>query len=207
MADLRTGLQPDRLPGAEAHLNLAHPLRRFDVPAGITPRQAGVLLLLYPTPEGQVRFPLIQRTSFNEADRHRGQIGLPGGRLEPDDPSLEHTALREAEEEVGVRAGEVQVLGRLTTLYIPVSNYLVQPVVGYTTRRPHWQLQESEVERLIEAPLEQLFAHDAVGYHDVPFGRDLRLRRVPHLRLEGEQVWGATAMMLSEFRSVVRPLL
>lgn len=193
-----------RLPGPGAQLRVAHPARELAVPAGVVPREAGVLLLLYRGGDGSLRFPLIERASGHAADKHRGQIALPGGKREPDDSSLTATALREAEEEVGVPRGGVRVLGQLSPLYIPVSNFRVTATVGFAERPPAFVAQESEVARILHARLDALSAEDVVRHRDVAVGGRLTLKRVPYFALAGATVWGATAMMLSEFRTVVR---
>lgn len=190
------------LPGVEAQLQLAHPARSLSAPEGVRPREAGVLILIYPTAQGE-QFPLIVRTSHNPHDRHRGQISLPGGKVEDIDQSIEGTALREAEEEVGVDASKVMVLGRLSTLYIPVSNFNVYPVVGFVEEKPTWVPQVSEVARIIEAPLGRLHHDDVVNHTSIPLSEKTKLRNVPYFDIDGEVVWGATAMILSELRQVL----
>lgn len=192
------------LPGPAAQLHVAHPARELTVPAGVTPREAGVLLLLFPSADGQLHFPLIERTSRYAADKHRGQIALPGGKYEPEDESLIATALREAEEEIGVARASVRVLGQLSPLYIPVSNFRVMATVGFAERPTAYVPQEAEVARVLDASLAELFAEDAVRHRDVEVGGRLTLKRVPYFALAGEVVWGATAMMLSEFRTILR---
>ena len=194
------------LPGVDAHLLAAHPARRLTVPEGVTPREAGVLVLLYADGDGAWRFPLIERASHHQGDRHRGQIGLPGGKREDEDADLSATALREAEEEVGVPREEVRVLGRLTPLYIPVSNFRVTATVGFAERRPSYVRQETEVARVIEAAVAELLDEGAVRHRDVAIDGRLTLQQVPYYALGGEVVWGATAMMLSELRTVLRGL-
>ena len=191
------------LPGVEAQLQLAHPARSLSAPEGVTPREAGVLVLVYPTTNGE-HFPLIVRTSHNPNDKHGGQISLPGGKREKSDATIEATALREAEEEVGVDASKVAVLGRLSTLYIPVSNFNVYPTVGFIEEVPKWVPQLSEVARVIEAPLGRLHEADVVKHTEIPLGDKVKLRRVPYFDLQGEIVWGATAMILSELRQILR---
>ena len=191
------------LPGPDAHLLVSHPARRHEPPAGVTPREAGVLLLLYPGADGALHFPLIERASDLKADRHRGQIALPGGKREPEDATIVETALRETEEEVGVPRTHIEVLGQLTPLYIPVSNFRVTAAVGFAERRPVFVRQETEVARIITGSLAELFAEDAVRHRDVAIDGRLTLKQVPYFSLGGEVVWGATAMMLSEFRAAL----
>ena len=190
------------LPGVEAQLQLAHPARSLAVPPGVVAREAGVLILLFPR-AGQLYFPLIQRPDRNAADRHRGQIALPGGKREPGDGSLVETALREAEEEVGVARASVEMIGQLSTLYIPVSNFAVTPAVGWVDREPAWRPQAEEVERVFDVPLARLAEADVVRHTQIALDSRVTLRDVPYFDLGGEIVWGATAMILSELRQVV----
>lgn len=191
------------LPGVDAQLRLAHRARRLEVPAGVTPREAGVLVLLYPGEDGVVRFPLIARPARDARDKHAGQIALPGGSREEADTTIEATALREAAEEVGAVVEEVRVLGQLSPLYIPVSNFRVTATVGFAERAPTWRPQPSEVERIVQAPLAELLVEDYLHHADIALGSGVELRRVPYLPLAGEVVWGATAMMLSELRGAL----
>ncbi len=199
---IRAALAQQPLPGVEAQLNLAHEGREVDVPAGTTAQEAGVLILLFPTADG-LYFPLIERTSHNPNDRHRGQIGLPGGKREAGDADLVATALREAEEEIGVPRGDVEVLGQLSPLYVSVSNFMIYPTVGYVDYVPTWVPQASEVARVIEAPLARLNAAGVVRHADVEIFGGLTLKQVPYFDIADEVVWGATSMVLSELRQVV----
>ena len=194
------------LPGVDAQLRLAHPARSLGVPAGKTPREAGVLVLLYPGEDARPHFPLIVRPARDARDEHAGQIALPGGSREPADADLAATALREAAEEVGAEPTELRVLGQLSPLYIPVSNFLVTATVASAERSPRWRPQPSEVSRIVHAPLAELLADDPVRYTEVALGTGVELRRVPYFPLVGEVVWGATAMILSELRGVMAAL-
>lgn len=192
------------LPGEAAQLQLAHRARRPEAPSGATPREAGVLVLLYPDAGGAIRFPLIVRSASDTRDKHAGQIALPGGRREREDTSIADTALREAAEEIGAVVEEVRVLGQLSPLYIPVSNFRVTATVGYAARAMAWRPQPSEVERIVHAPLAGLLADDYLRHTDMAPGAGAELLGVPYLPLAGEVVWGATAMMLSELRVALR---
>ena len=194
---LRTALTPP-LPGRSVQYEMAHVVRRsFSAPPPDA-RRAAVLILLFPKNE-QWHFALIQRAGHVGNDAHRGQIGLPGGKIEADDPSPAHAALREAEEEIGVARSTVELLGALTALYIPVSNFIVYPFVGLTTTNPTFVAQESEVDEIYEVPLRELLHLDARRTTDLPFGARLTLQNVPYFHLQDKVVWGATAMILNEW--------
>ncbi|MEM1319896.1 MAG: CoA pyrophosphatase [Bacteroidota bacterium] len=190
------------LPGQAAQHRMANTFRRKNTTPPADARIACVLALFYPKDE-QWHLVLIQRVSHDRRDRHSGQISFPGGKLEKSDPSLLDGALREAEEEVGVPAEMVQPLGRLTQLYIPVSNFLVHPFVGVANERPNFQPQLSEVQAILEVPFSQLQNPANIQQTNLKISDHLVLKDVPYYDIQGHVVWGATAMMLSELLEVV----
>jgi 8-oxo-dGTP pyrophosphatase MutT (NUDIX family) len=192
--DIRAALQKP-LPGLAAQLKLAPEYRveslRATPPADA--RQAGVLILLY-LQDGAWRFPLMKRAEDGLV--HSGQISLPGGSQEAGE-SLRETALREACEEIGAACAGVEVIGQLSPIYIPPSNFLVTPTVGYTMQRPDFHCDPREVAELIEVPLSTLFEPEAVQREPWPL-RGVTIE-VPFYQIGPHKVWGATAMILSEF--------
>jgi 8-oxo-dGTP pyrophosphatase MutT (NUDIX family) len=164
-------------------------------------RPSGVLCLLFPMNE-ELHVLLMKRREDKTA--HSGQVSFPGGSYEPSDADLRATALREAQEEVGIMAAEVDILGALTPLYIPVSNFNVYPFVGYAQRRPDYNLSHNEVAYTLEVPLTGLFAAGTKEVTEVisPKFPDVK-RKVNAYVLEDKTIiWGATAMMLSELEAV-----
>ena len=198
---LKTGLEQP-LPGVEAQHRMANNFRRRSSDAPFDARVACVLLLLYPR-DSQWHIVLIERVSHDKRDRHSGQISFPGGKLEETDPSLLAGALREAEEEVGMESKKVQTLGRLTELYIPVSNFLVHPFVGFSKEQPLFVPQPSEVQSILEVPVSTLQDPVTLRVKDIKVRNSITLKEVPYFDVEGHVVWGATAMILSEFLAVV----
>jgi 8-oxo-dGTP pyrophosphatase MutT (NUDIX family) len=160
-------------------------------------RAAAALILLYPGPHG-VSFPLTVRR--DDLPHHPGQVSLPGGAVDPDERP-EDAALREAWEEIGVAPGSVRLVGPLSTLWVIVSNFVLQPFVAIADARPDFVLETREVASLIEAPLAQLL--DPARRHSRRVVRDGMLVDYPYFDLEGHHVWGATGMVLSEFVSVL----
>jgi 8-oxo-dGTP pyrophosphatase MutT (NUDIX family) len=140
------------LPGREAQYRMAHVVRTTYQAPPTDARIASVLALFYPKND-EWHLVFIERAASHPGDRHAGQISFPGGKKEPQDQVLSDTALREAEEEIGVRASDIQLLGGLTDLYIPVSNFQVHPFVGWLDYTPEFSPQESEVAAVIEVPL------------------------------------------------------
>jgi len=189
------------LPGVPAQQAMA-PVPRTPRAPGVRREDlqpAAVLLLLYPC-GGEVHLPLVLRSPTLR--RHSGEVALPGGRQERGDSSLWDTALREAQEEIGIAPRMVSPVGALTPLEVPVSGYLVQPWVGVTQSRPRFHIEEREVAGLLELPASVLLDPSS---HDVE-QRELHGRpaRVPVYRYEGTVIWGATAMILSEFEAILR---
>jgi 8-oxo-dGTP pyrophosphatase MutT (NUDIX family) len=131
-------------------------------------------------------------------------VSLPGGSVDADE-TIELAALREASEEIGVPPGTVRLLGRLTPLQIPVSGYMLYPVVGLVEQRPVFKPSESEVARILEVPVTTLrdpaIVKRRMRTRDIG-GRTVEID-VPYFAIDGEQVWGATAMVLSEFLAAI----
>lgn len=185
-----------------AHLAMS-PSGTRTPPDGVTPRDAGVLLLTFPDASGDLQFVLTRRTDTLRG--HSGQISLPGGKRDPEDPSLAATALRETCEELGVNTAGVHILGALAQIYIPPTNFCVTPTVGYIDARPDFRPNPDEVAEVFTVPLAALLDDGIkqVTDRDIPGGR----MRVPYFALNAHVVWGATAIMLSELEHRLRAAL
>jgi 8-oxo-dGTP pyrophosphatase MutT (NUDIX family) len=193
------------LPGIKAQLRMAPRPGSLKLPTPqSTPRKSGVLILLFPSAEtGELCFVLTRRTEI-VAD-HKGQISLPGGAVDPDDPSIAYTALREACEEVGVCSDLMRILGPLTPIYIPPSDFCVQPYVAYMSQSPQFFPQPEEVAEIIEVPLPHLLDEQNVVVEE--WLLDDEVKQVPFFNIYGHKVWGATAVVLSEFSAILEDLL
>lgn len=190
-------LQDDQLPGEIAQIRMAHAFRRKLWPAPESAIPAGVLIFIYPK-NNEWHLVFIERTSRNPADVHGGQISFPGGKMDPCDENLISCAIREAEEEVGILKDSIQILGQLTPLYIPVSNFLVYPVVGFSEVTPLFSRQEKEVNAVIEMPFHHFTNGHNIKHMDMMFGSGMKMEDVPYFDAHGKVIWGATAMILSE---------
>ncbi|MCB0561175.1 MAG: CoA pyrophosphatase [Lewinellaceae bacterium] len=200
---LEENLQGGGLPGQEVQYQMAHVIRRRHEAAPANARKAGVLALFYPK-ASDWHIVLIERSSSHADDRHGGQISFPGGKFEKEDHTLDNTALREAKEEVGIDPDSVKLIGELTELYIPVSNFLVKPFVGYTYTTPQFRPQLSEVRSILEVPVKLLNQPEARQVTDLQLAENITLRKVPYFKVYDKIVWGATAMMLNELLEVMK---
>ena len=188
-------------PGLEAQLRMVPAYRLEEARALREPpacKQAGVLILLHPV-AGRLQFPLTRRPE--NVEFHKGQISLPGGSQEAGETPAQ-TALRETQEEIGAPAGEIELLGPLTPLYVPPSNFNVHPWVGWLANRPAFRAEPTEVAELIEVPLDVLLDPATPQVEE----REMRGGRwpVPFYRIGPHKVWGATAMILAELVAMIR---
>ena len=193
-----------QLPGESAHRKLA-PLIRINELDEIdmstrNPQEAGVMAVFYPDNENVTRLVLILRKTYKGV--HSNQVGFPGGRVDEIDKDLEETALRETEEEVGIPQNEIEVVKKLSRLYIPPSNFWVQPYIGLLKTTPQMVAQETEVEEILEVKLSDFLNDDNMITENLSTSYAKEIE-VPAYRLNGYVVWGATGMMLSEIRELL----
>ena len=198
LRDVLTG----ELPGADAH-RIAWPdhlPRRGPDEVLDDYRDAAVMVLLFPR-DGQVLIPLVERPTT--MPHHPGQIACPGGRLEPGEDGAT-AALRELEEELGVPPGDVELLGELSTIWIPVSGFRVQPFVGVARNEPTWIPDGREVQQLLFAELSDLARRGPTGlYRRHRDGMDFE---APAYEVGARLVWGATALLLAELGEIWKRL-
>jgi 8-oxo-dGTP pyrophosphatase MutT (NUDIX family) len=205
IAQLISKIEEIPKPGLAAQLKLAPPQRfgneetLIKVPKNA--KKAAVMMLLYPNKEQELSFCLIQRSTYN--GKHSGQISFPGGKKEEEDTDFWATALRESQEEVGVNPAEVKLVTALSSTYIPPSNFHVCPYLAYTNQRPDFVAEEGEVDHVIEVPLSDLLEDSAI--QDGPITASYAKEVVVPMFVFGTyRVWGATAMILSEAREIIR---
>lgn len=199
------------LPGAIAHQLMA-PAHRLSSPEYLSKisdyKKGSVLILLYEQ-ANTIHFVLTLRQSYPGV--HSGQVSLPGGKIEAFDNSPIAAALRETQEEIGINANEIEVLGELSPLYIFPSNFLVHPVVGFLNSSPIFIQDEKEVAEIIDVATTVLHSDEIRQTKIMDLSRglnapDLTSVKVPYFNINGHHVWGATAMILSEFAEITRPL-
>lgn len=196
------------LPGEASHFKMMPRFRLEELKAATNdkrqPKQAAVMALFYPDENKITHLLLILRKTYKGV--HSNQIGFPGGKAEDVDDSLMTTALRETEEEVGVAIAQIEVLKALSMVYIPPSNFEVWPFLGICKNKPNFSIQEEEVEALVQVSLTD-FMNDANLFMQKMSTSYAENIEVPAYRLNGHIVWGATAMMLSEVRTLLGQLL
>jgi len=193
------------LPGWEAQKKLAPVHTREYRDMEKAGKQAAVLALIYKDEFNDNRLIYIKRPSRNPLDKHSGQISFPGGQRESQDKAYRDTALRECYEEIGIPIKQIRILGQLTPLYVYVSDFYVQPFVGFLDGPPKFILQESEVDYVITEKLEYLCSKKSIAQIDYTI-RDVILKDMPHYKLGNDILWGATAMMTSELIDIINEI-
>jgi len=162
------------------------------------------MAVFYPNDQHLTHLVLILRKTYRGI--HSNQVGFPGGRVEVYDKNLKHTALRETEEEVGISKDDVRVIKKLTKLYIPPSDFWVHPYVGIIDKTPILKPQESEVEKILEVNLDDFLDEENLIIQKLSTSYASEIE-VPAYMLNGHVVWGATAMMLSELKELLKKVL
>lgn len=187
------------MPGIKAH-NIMTPERRgLYKNSTISTTESAILILLYKK-NNQIYFPIIKRQIYN--GHHSGQMAFPGGKFEKSDTSLIETALRETEEEIGVNQNKIKVLGVLSELLIPITNMKVLPVLGFLESEPEFSINKHEVDALFNINIIDLINPDTKNNEIWNLrGNDFN---VPFYNMQNQKVWGATAMMLSEFEQIIK---
>lgn len=194
------------LPGSDAQKHMA-PMPgsndRFNFKKSNEAKLGGVMILLYPD-NGKIMFPLTERAKYPGV--HSGQISFPGGKYELEDEDLVQTAKRETFEEIGVDMDAIQVIGKLSELYIPPSNFHVYPCIAYLEEKPKFKEETFEVVKIIETDITTLLDDDIAKRNEIQVNEKLRMN-VPYFDIYDHIVWGATAMMLNEFKTIIKKII
>lgn len=195
---------PFELPAISSHLKMApkeriEGLKSLDLNA-LNPRMAAVMMLFYPK-QDQTHLVLIVRNTYEGV--HSAQIAFPGGKFEKSDFNFENTALRETSEEIGVEPEKIEIIKHFTPMYIPPSNFLVHPFLGFSNEELVFYPDIREVAGIIELPLSVFLDDDIImeARLSTSYGANIL---VPAFNIQDHVVWGATAMILSELRDVLK---
>ncbi|MEL6132190.1 MAG: CoA pyrophosphatase [Bacteroidota bacterium] len=188
------------LPGIRAHLAVSANQVAAHWELEPNHQKSAVLILLYPR-KSQWHIVLMLRARGDKT--HSGEVSFPGGRMEEKDLHPTFTALREADEELAIKADQIEVLGHLSQLYIPVSNFLVYPILAYTNKRPAFEARESEVAEIMEVRMKDLLRPEALRSIPMRLGSGLKIQ-VPSFEVGPYPIWGATAMILNELLELIR---
>lgn len=197
-----------QLPAEASHFKMVPPFRRelmrLQKNAIKDAKKAGVLALFYPNKNHNTNLVLILRKTYKGV--HSAQVAFPGGKLESQDKSLKDAAVRETFEEIGVPKKDIDVIKTLTQVYIPPSNFYVQPFIGTAQSTPEFVKQEDEVDKIIEVDLLDLLNDNQIIKKTVSTSYSVDVE-VPAFKLNNYIVWGATAMMLSEIKDLLKQIL
>lgn len=193
------------LPGEEAQLQMT-PLSRIHFDEAKTNRaeyrESGVSVIIFENGKQEREIVLIQRPEYE--GKHGGQVSFPGGKKEENDFSLLHTAVRECGEEIGVFLNEKQYLGALTPVYIPVSLFYVEPHVFFLNEKPVFEPDSYEVSEVFSIRVNDLLDEQYIKRTPIRISNQVTLKDVPYFDLENKMIWGATAVILSEIKSILQ---
>lgn len=189
-----------RLPGEEAHIPMS-PTGRGKSSEAITKavnyRESAVALVIYEK-QNELRSVLTERSPYR--GMHSGEVCLPGGKKEDFETDLKQTAIRECVEEIGLKHERFELLGELTPVFIPVSNFSIQPYVFYYSENPIFIPDQREVAEIFSFPLQQLFQKDVIKKTRIELAGKRVLDNIPYFDINNKVVWGATALILHEFK-------
>jgi 8-oxo-dGTP pyrophosphatase MutT (NUDIX family) len=193
------------LPGINSHMKMA-PENRTNELDGYHDKikhakKSAVLILFYGEGEN-LRMIVIRRSNY--VGVHGGQIAFPGGRYEEEDGDVHITALREIEEEIGIERDKIEVLGRLSDIYVPPSNFLISVFVGFLSETPVYTIQEREVAEVIEIPFVDFFKSGLIKEKEFIVSSSNQASKAPYFDVSNAEIWGASAMVISELLDIIK---
>lgn len=193
------------LPGFDAH-KIMSPANRINHKEYIkeaekNAKKSAVLITLFQE-ENLIKSVIIKRTDYKGI--HSGQISFPGGKYEESDLTFENTAKRETLEEIGIEPDKIEIIGSLSNIYIPPSNFLVTPFIGFINEIPSFKPDPKEVDQIISFKLDILLSERIIGVKKFTTSSAGWKIDAPYFSIEGNEVWGATAMILSELKQIIR---
>jgi NTP pyrophosphohydrolases including oxidative damage repair enzymes len=187
------------LPGIDSHLKMAPPQRAETLKNGLDQKEnakKSAVMMLFFVENEELQLIVIRRSDY--VGIHAGQIAFPGGRYEEEDGDVEVTAFREIEEEIGITRDKIELLGRLSDIYVPPSNFLISIFVGFLNEKPVYHRQEREVAEVIEIPFREFFDADVIKTKDFYVGSLKASANAPYFDVSNAEIWGASAMVIHE---------
>lgn len=188
-----------RLPGEQAQFKMVPKGREKFISPSMVYQPSAVLIYLFPDHEGKTHISILRRTVY--PGHHSGQLALPGGKFEPEDRNIIQTAIRETKEEIGISIDSQQVIGRLSPLAVPISNFEITPVVAYSHNVPDFILDPVEVDQLYLLPIQKLIQAPVLS-GNFESKNNLQIH-APYYAIDDLKIWGATAMILAEFIHII----
>jgi len=193
------------LPGSVSHKKMASQHRvkhfnndTFDIPNA---KKSAVMILFFHE-DNDLKMIVIRRSKY--VGIHSGQIAFPGGRFEEEDKDVRTTALREIHEEIGIPDEKIEIIGRLSDIYVPPSNFLISVFVGYLSERPIYKIQEREVDEIIEIPFDDFYKPDVIKEKDFYVNSIKAVSMAPYFDVTNAEIWGASAMVISELLDILQ---
>lgn len=196
------------LTGFRSHLKMAPASRVNDIELAVSKgykenaKKSAVMILMY-NESNRTKVIFIRRSFY--VGIHAGQIAFPGGRFEIEDVTVENTALREIEEEIGIKPNEIKVIGRLSDIFVPVSNFIISVFVGFLQQKPVYQPDPREVAEIIEIDLCEFFGQDVIFEKKFQVPQANQSVNAPFYKVGNIELWGASAMVMSELIDMIRP--
>lgn len=195
------------LKGHHSHQKMAPASRSGDVEVAKsngnieTAKKSAVMILMY-NDEFGTKVIFIRRSFY--VGIHAGQIAFPGGRFEEEDITVENTALREIEEEIGIKPKEINVVGRLSDIFVPASNFIISVFVGFLDEKPEYKIDEREVAEIIEVELSEFFQNDVISEKEFLVPSTSKSVKAPYYKVGNIELWGASAMVMSELIDMLK---
>ena len=187
------------LPGVSSHLKMAPASRAQDLirnKENALNAQRSAVLILFFQDDDVIKMIVIRRSEY--VGIHSGQIAFPGGRYEEDDLDVSTTALREIQEEIGIDEDKIEIIGRLTDIYVPPSNFIISVFVGYLDEKPQYKIDKREVAEVIEIPIDDFYKSDVIKQKDFYVNSIIAASNAPYFDVTNAEIWGASAMVISE---------
>ena len=193
------------LSGIDSHLKMAPKHRADELLAKkdeIQDAKKSAVMILFFHDDTGLKMIVIRRSVY--VGVHSGQIAFPGGRYEEEDGDVKVTAFREIEEEIGISEDKIEIIGRLSDIYVPPSNFLISIFVGYLDEKPVYKIDEREVNEVIEIPFDDFLKPDVIKYKDFYINSIKAISKAPYFDVTNAEIWGASAMVISELLDVLQ---